>query len=325
MKILVSENITGPAMDELHREWQIALEPELWRNPQQLREKITDARALIVRNQTQVTAELIAAAPHLQVIGRAGAGLDNIDTAEATEAGIVVTYAPHENSISVAELTIGLMLSLARKIPAAHADTSRGGWNRQAFVGCEVSEKTLGVVGLGRIGTLVAQRAKAFGMRIVAHDDFVDPAADHVQALGASLVSLEELLREADFVVCHVPLTEGTRGMFDAEVFRLMKPTAKFLNTSRGEVVDEAALVEALQTKQIAGAALDVRSTEPPEESPLNQLKNVILTPHIAAFTKEAQGRVVAAVCRDVAAVLSGGEATNSFNFPRPQRKVSNP
>lgn len=307
-------------MDALRRDCDVAFEPELWSDPQQLKRKISDARALIVRNQTQVNAELIAAAPKLEIIGRAGAGLDNIDTQAATDAGIVVTYAPHENSVSVAELTIGLMLALARKVPAAHTDTSGGGWNRKVFIGTELSGKTLGVVGLGRIGTLVAQRAKAFDMQIIAHDDFVDPTAGHVRAIDAKLVSLDELLREADFVVCHVPLTDETREMFNADRFRLMKPTACFVNTSRGETVDETALLAALREGRIAGAALDVRSVEPPDRSPLNELDNVILTPHIAAFTDEAQDRVVAAVCRDVGAVLRGDEARNCFNFARPRR-----
>lgn len=321
MDIVVSENVTGPAMDALRSEFDVAFEPELWSDVNRLRSSIGEARALIVRNQTQVTAELIAAAPRLEVIGRAGAGLDNVDTNAASEAGIVVTYAPRENSISVAELTIGLMLALARKIPDAHADTSGGHWNRKAFTGMELSGKTLGVVGLGRIGTLVAQRAKAFDMPIIAHDDYVDPIAHHVIALDAQLVSLDELLREADFVVTHVPLTEETRGMFNEARFGLMKPTAMFINTSRGEVVDERALLKALQKKQLAGAALDVRDAEPPDESPLNRLGNVVLTPHIAAFTREAQARVVAAVCRDVAAVLGGGQAGNHCNFPVPRRE----
>ncbi|HJN12922.1 MAG: hydroxyacid dehydrogenase [Pirellulaceae bacterium] len=321
--MLVSENITGPAMDALRSDFDVTFAPELWSDVNRLKSSIGDARALIVRNQTQVTAELINAAPKLEVIGRAGAGLDNIDTDAATEAGIVVTYAPQENSISVAELTIGLILALARRIPAAHFDTSGGGWNRKAFTGSELFGKTLGVIGLGRIGTLVAQRAKAFDMPIIAHDDYVDPNSDHVRALDIQLLSLDEVLREADIVVTHVPLTEETRSMFSDARFGLMKPTAMFVNTSRGEVVDERALVKALRDKQIAGAALDVRNSEPPDQGPLNELDNVILTPHIAAFTREAQDRVVAAVCRDVAAVIAGGEAANHFNFPTPRRKNS--
>ncbi|MFV2067207.1 MAG: hydroxyacid dehydrogenase [Pirellulales bacterium] len=317
--VLVTENITGTAMDRLRQERDVAIEPDLWRSPEKLKERIRDVAALMVRNQTQVTSELIASAPRLKVIARAGAGLDNIDTRAANDAGVVVCYSPHENSVSVAELTIGLILALARRIPAADADTRAGGWKRQVFTGIELCGKTLGVVGLGTIGTLVAQRARALDMAVLAHDDYVDSTSAQVRTLGAKLVSLDQLLSEADCVVCHVPLTEETRGMFDAARFQRMKPTAMFVNTSRGEVVDEAALVEALQQKRIAGAALDVRSVEPPGRGPLNELDNVILTPHIAAFTHEAQDRVVATVCRDVAAVLAGGEATNVFNLSAPQ------
>ncbi|MCP4812476.1 MAG: hydroxyacid dehydrogenase, partial [Planctomycetaceae bacterium] len=269
-------------------------------------------------NQTQVTAPLIAAAPKLEIIGRAGAGLDNIDTKAATETGVVVTYAPRENSLSVAELTIGLMISLARKIPVAVADTRQGGWNRAAFTGSELSGKTLGVVGIGRIGTLVAERARAFDMTILAHDDYVDPTAAHLQALDVQLDSLETVLARADFVVCHVPLSDETRNLFNQQRFEQMKPGALFINTSRGEVVDEIALAEALQQQRLAGAALDVRSEEPPTAGLLEQMENVILTPHVAAFTHQAQERVVAAVCQDVSAVLQGQAAVNAFNFSLP-------
>ena len=315
MDILVSERITGPAMDALRQQWDVVVEPELWRSPGELQRRLADARALIVRNQTQVTGELIAAAKGLEVIGRAGAGLDNIDTGAAAKAGVIVTYAPRENSISVAELTVGLMLSLARKIPTAHLDTRAGRWNRKTFTGTELYGKTLGIVGLGRIGTMVAQRAAAFEMRLVGHDDFVDPESEFLRECGIELVSLEELLREADVVTAHVPLTEETRGMFGERSFRQMKSSALLINTSRGEIVEEAALADALQHGEIAGAALDVRSSEPPDQSPLDGLDNVVLTPHIAAFTHEAQERVVAAVCRDVSAVLSGGRAVNVYQF----------
>ncbi len=319
MDIIVSENVTGSAMDELRERFDVVFEPDLWNDVPRLKSLLGDARAIIVRNQTQVTAELMAAAPKLEVIGRAGAGLDNIETDAASEAGVVVTYAPRENSISVAELTIGLMLCLARKIPAAHLDTSEGRWNRKAFTGIELFGKTLGVIGLGQIGTMVAERAKAFGMTIIVHDDYVAPDANHVKELDARLVSLDDLLCEADFVTTHVPLTDETREMFNKERFAMMKPSAMLINTSRGEVVDEEALLHALKNQQLAGAALDVRSVEPPGQSPLDKLDNVIFTPHIAAFTEEAQDRVVSTVCSDVTRVLEGREAENFFNFPLPR------
>jgi D-3-phosphoglycerate dehydrogenase len=221
----------------------------------------------------------------------------------------------------VAELTLGLMLALARKIPAADRDTRAGGWARRRFTGTELAGKTLGVVGLGRIGSLAAARARAFGMTIIAHDQYLDPQSPIVRELEARLVSLDELLAEADVVTCHLPLTDQTERLFDHRRFSQMKRGALFVNTSRGEVVDEAGLVQALEEGRIAGAALDVRQTEPPLPGPLAQFDNVILTPHVAAFTEEAQERVVAAVCRDVAAVLRGQEAAGYVNFPSPRPK----
>ena len=321
-KILVTENIVGKAMDQLRSQFDVLFEPTAWQDSDQLKSLIGNVQALIVRNQTEVSAELIAAASNLKVIGRAGAGLDNVDVTAATRAGVVVTYAPCENSLSVAELTIGLMISLARNIPAAAADTQQAGWNRGQFTGCELAGKTLGIVGIGRIGTLVAQRAQAFGMTLVAHDDYVDPTAPHLQKMDVQLTSLEQLLSQADFVVCHVPLSDETRDLFNQERFQQMKPEALFINTSRGEVVDETALVAALENGELAGAALDVRNTEPPAPSRLEQMGNVILTPHIAAFTSEAQERVVTTVCQDVAAVLQGQQAGNGFNFPQPVQQA---
>ena len=319
--ILVTENITGDAMDRLCKESDVNFEPDLWSDPAKLKQAIIGVKALIVRNQTQVTGEIIALANDLQIIARAGAGLDNIDTQAAETAGIVVSFTPQANSISVAELAVGLMISLARQIPAADWDTRAGGWNRQIFTGGELSEKTLGVVGFGRIGVLTATRAKAFGMKIIGHDDYIDPESDPVKKLEARMVDLDTLLAEADFITCHVPLTDGTREMFNQDLFGKMKTGAFFINTSRGEIVDENALAQALQNEQIAGAALDVRQSEPPDAaSSLNGLTNVILTPHIAAFTHEAQSRVVDAVCRDVTAVINGDSAIDYFNFAKPRR-----
>jgi D-3-phosphoglycerate dehydrogenase / 2-oxoglutarate reductase len=308
--ILVTENITGAAMTRLRESHDVAFEPELWSSPD-LAARLADARAVIVRNQTQITRELIGQAGRLEIISRAGAGLDNVDTDAAAEAGIVVSYAPAENSLSVAELVLGLLLSLARRIPAAWADTRNGGWDRRTFTGVELSGRTLGIVGFGRIGRLVAERARAFGMRLLAHDEFLP--AEVFDKAGAESVSLDQLLAESDAVSVHVPLLDSTRGLFGERQFAAMKPSAWFVSAARGEVVNEAALTAALQSGQIAAAALDVRETEPPVRGLLEQMDNVILTPHIGAFTKEAQERVVELVCRDVIAVLSGGEAASPF------------
>lgn len=311
-------------MNRLRESHDVLFDPELWSRPADLASAVSQARAIIIRNQTQVTAELINAAPNLEIIARAGAGLDNVDTDAASKTGIVVTYTPSENSVSVAELVLGLMLTLVRRIPAAWQDTRSGGWDRAGFTGGELFQKTLGIVGLGRIGRLVAERAKPFGMTIIAHDDFIDPTDPFLSELDIRLLPLDELLSEAGFVSVHVPLNEQTRDMFSTTAFNRMKNSAFFINASRGEVVDESALISALKQGTIAGAALDVRDSEPPADGPLSEMDNVMLTPHIGAFTHEAQERVVESVCRDVNTVLAGSEAVNAFNFPLPQRNAEN-
>jgi len=311
--VLVTENIQGVSMVRLMDDLDVEFDAHLWQNVDLLKEKIKTAKALIVRNQTQVNRELIDAAPELKIIARAGAGLDNVDTQYAHEKGIVVCFTPDANSLSVAELALGLMLSLLRKVPEARQDTLTGGWNRIKFTGSELHGKTLGLIGMGRIGTLTATRAKAFGMKIIAADPYLSADAPHLKQLDGELVSLDELLTQADVVSCHSPLTPDTRKLLTYRHFCLMKPTAFFINTSRGEVVDESGLTQALLEHKLAGAALDVRETEPPKQCPLNQMENVILTPHIAAFTVEAQERVVDSVCEDVRLVLSGKKAIHVF------------
>lgn len=311
--VLVTENIQGVSMNRLIQEHDVEFDAYLWQNIDLLKQKIQNTRALIVRNQTKVDRELIDAAPELKIIARAGAGLDNVDTEYAQKKGIVVCFTPDANSLSVAELTIGLMLALMRKIPEARQDTLTGGWNRLKFTGTELYGKSFGLIGLGRIGSLTATRAKAFGMNILAADPFLKADAPQLKKLNATLLSLDDLLAESDVVSCHSPLTPDTRKMLTYQHFRRMKSDAFFINTSRGEVVDERGLTQALLEHKLAGAALDVRETEPPKQSPLNQMENVILTPHIAAFTVEAQDRVVDSVCEDVRLVLSGKKAINVF------------
>ncbi len=318
--ILIPEDVSGQPVEALRRQFEVALEPQLWRQPEALRQQIAPCRALIVRNQTPVTAELLAAAEGLWIVGRAGSGLDNIDVEAASRLGIVVSCTPDQNSLSVAELTLGLMLTLARHISVASADTKAGGWARKRFMGTELYGKTIGVIGFGRIGFLVAMRAKAMGMSVLAYDPLVSVDAATVVQAQAKLVDLAALLQGSDYVTCHLPATPQTRGFFDAARFAQMKPGAYLLNLARGEVIDETALVAALRAGTLAGAALDVRAKEPPEPGPLNGLDQVILTPHIAAFTDEAQHRVLSTVCRDVEAVLRGGTAINYHNFPSPRR-----
>lgn len=313
-EILISENIRGAAVDALASEYSVVTEPELWKDTAALVKALDGAKALIIRNQTKVTAELLAAAPSLEVIGRAGVGLDNVDVAACTKAGVQVVSTPEQNAISVAELAIGLMLSLARMIPAADIDTKAGGWSRQRFTGVELWGKTLGILGAGKIGFLTAMRAKAFGMKIVAYDPFVSQDSVYLAEIGAELLPLEDVLAQSDFVSCHMPATSKTNGMLDAGCFSKMKKTAFFVNTSRGEVVNETDLVAALKAKTIAGAALDVRAKEPPVKGELETLDNILLVPHIAALTNEAQDRVTRSICEDVAAVLRGERPSNPVN-----------
>lgn len=321
-EILISENIIGEEMDKLRGRFECVFEPLLWKEPDRLRAMIPNFRALIARNQTQITRDIIEAGVRLEVIARAGVGMDNVDLETASRAGIVVSWTPEQNTNSVAELTIGLMLSLARMIPDADVDTKQGGWNRWKYMGVELSGKTLGIVGLGRIGSSTAMKARALGMEILAYDPYVEPDSLRAMEVRARLTSLEEVLSRSDFVSLHLPENDETRGMFGAEQFNQMKPSAYFINSARGGVVQEDALLRVLQEKRIAGAALEVRKIEPAPPSEFNQLTNVILLPHIGAQTHEAQRRVVTTVCRDVAAILNGGEAKFFANFSRPKRPV---
>jgi D-3-phosphoglycerate dehydrogenase len=290
--ILISENIRGAAVDALSARFEVLLQPDLWKSEAQLAQLVRHCRGLIVRNQTPVTAALLAHATELLVVGRAGVGLDNIDVKAAEEAGIVLASTPDQNAISAAELSVGMMLSLARMIPAANDDTKKGNWNRQRFVGMELYGKTLGIVGAGKIGYLTARRAMAFGMKILAYDPYLSPDNILLSDLRAELVSLEELLSNADVVSCHLPATQETNGLMNSERFRKMKRGALFVNTSRGPVVVEADLTAALKSGTLGGAALDVRATEPPEVSELESLPNVILGFHPRSAGPRNPGRL---------------------------------
>lgn len=312
--ILITEKIQGAAVDAMSSQFEVVALPDLWKNPADLLQQVSEFRALIIRNQTQVNAALLEAAKKLVVIGRAGVGLNNVDVAAATRAGVLVTSTPDQNAISVAELTIGLILSLARMIPAADADTRQGNWNRTRYLGTEIYGKTIGIIGAGKIGYLTARRAQAFGMKVLAYDPFISKDSILLSELNADLVSLEELLEHSDVVSCHLPATPETAGLLNAGCFARMKPTATFINTSRGEVIVEQDLLAALKSGAIAGAALDVRASEPPKRGELENLPNLILMPHVAAFTHEAQDRVTSAICEDVCRVLEGKPAMNAVN-----------
>jgi len=278
-----------------------------------LRRELPRADALLVRSDTRVTADLIAAGPRLRLIARAGMGVDNIDLAAATRRGIVVLNTPGANTVSAAEHTFALLLALVRKVPWAAQSMRSGAWDRTALGGSELHGKLLGIVGLGRIGLHVAGIARGFGMRLVAHDPYV-PAA-RGRELGVALVALDELLARADVVTLHLPLVDGTRHLLDARRLSLMKPTAMVINTARGGLIDEAALLCALERGAIAGAALDVFDQEPlPAESPLRRSERLVLTPHLAASTGEAQERVALEICGAVRDALLEGVVRGAVN-----------
>ena len=320
-RILISEDITGAGVERLKQKYHVQIDPELWKRASVLEEAIPGFDALILRNQTKVTASLLSKGSALRVVGRAGAGYDNIDVPAASQAGVVVSYSPEENAVSVAEHVFGLLLALARKIPGADRSVKSGGWERKKYHGVELLGKTLGIWGLGKIGFRVALRAKAFGMRIIAYDAYLSPTSLHVTESGATLVSLDDLLAQTDFLSVHLPLTGETHGILNLQIFKKMKPSAFIINTSRGEVLVEEDLFQALKQGQLAGAALDVREKEPPSNtSPLHGLDNVILTPHTAGLTYEAQEKDVDAVTEDVDRVLSGQPALRFVNFALPKK-----
>ncbi len=313
-KVLVSDPIDQVGLDILSQVAQVDVKTGL--SPQELAGVISDYDALMIRSGSRVTAEVIDAATNLKIIGRAGVGVDNVDVPAATRKGIVVVNSPEGNTIAAAEQALTLMMALARHTPDAHASTKGGGWDRKTFVGTEVYKKTLGVVGLGKIGSHVANVAKAMGMKIIAFDPFL--SQERAEQLGARLVELAELFREADYITLHVPKTPQTANMINAETLATMKPTCRIINCARGGVIDEAALADAIRNGVIAGAALDVFANEPLEaDSPLRQLdKNVILTPHLGASTAEAQVNVAIDVAEQIRDVLLGLPARSAVNIP---------
>lgn len=281
-------------------------------NRDELIPAIADVDAILVRSATQVDAEAIAAAKKLKVIARAGVGLDNVDIKAATKAGVMVVNAPTSNVISAAELTVGHILGLARNISAADASMKAGQWKRSAFSGVELFEKTIGIIGLGRIGGLVAERLKAFGTEIIAYDPFVTSA--RAAALGAELVELEELVERSDFITIHMPRTPETLGMINAESFTKMKKTAYVVNVARGGLIDEADLDAALRSGEIAGAAIDVYVKEPAKNVPFVELPNVVATPHLGASTFEAQEKAGISVAKSVRLALEGNLVPDAVN-----------
>ncbi len=270
--------------------------------------------AIMVRSGTKITRPVLLAATKLQIVGRAGVGVDNIDVPAATEAGVVVVNSPAGNTVAVAELAIGMMLSLVRKLIPAHNSVANGEWKRSKFLGSELYGKTLGIVGVGRIGVEVTKRAQSFGMTVLGFDPFL--SSNRAAQLGIEAVSLEEIWKRSDFITLHTPLTKETKHMVNAEVLSQMKPGAIILNCARGGIIDELALYEALKNGTIGGAGLDVYEEEPPKNSPLTSLSNVILTPHLGASTEEAQVEVALDVARQIVDVLGGRPPSSAVNLP---------
>jgi D-3-phosphoglycerate dehydrogenase len=313
MKIIVSDDLPASALDILRAEgWEV--DARAGRAPVDLAADLATADALVVRSATKVTRDLIAAAPQLRAIARAGTGVDNVDVPAASERGIVVVNAPGANSISVAELTMALLLALARKIPAADASMKRGKWDKKSFLGEEVRGKTLGLAGLGRIGQEVARRARAFEMTVIAHDPFI--SAQIARDLRIELVSLDELCARSDFLSLHLPSNAETRHLFNGERLANCKPGLRIINTARGDLIDERALADALEAGRIGGAALDVFQQEPTVDHRLQTLATVVASPHIAASTREGQELVGIETATALRDYLKTGVMRNAVNFP---------
>lgn len=313
-KILVSDPIDQVGIDILSQVATVDVKTSL--SPEELLQVIPDYDAIMIRSGTKLTKEAVEAGKNLKIIGRAGVGVDNVDVPTATRQGIVVVNSPEGNTIAAAEHAIAMMLALSRFIPEANASIKSGKWDRKSFTGVEVYKKTLGILGLGKIGSHVATVARAMGMKLLAYDPFL--TAERAEHLGANLVELEILLRESDYITLHLPKTKETHHLINAEKLAIMKPTMRIVNCARGGIIDEAALAEALKKGTIAGAALDVFENEPLEnDSLLRQVgKNLILTPHLGASTEEAQTNVAVDVAEQIRDVLLGLPARAAVNIP---------
>ena len=317
MKIVICDPISskGIALLQQRPEFNVVVLPK--RLPEaELIPLVADAVALVVRSETKVTAKIIAAAPKLRVVGRAGVGVDNVDIEAATQHGTVVMNTPGGNTITTAELTFTMILSLARKVPQAHATMVAGKWDRKLFQGVELAGKTLGVLGMGRIGTEVAKRAVAFGMRVVAYDPYL--TEERAKAIGAEFASsLDDIYLNSDFITVHMPVTKETKEMLNATAFAKMKPGVKIVNCARGEIISETDLIAALESGKVTGAALDVFAVEPlPADHPYRKQPNLILTPHLGASTEEAQEKCGIEVAEVIAGYLLTGEVRNAVNLP---------
>lgn len=313
MRVLISDNIS-PKGIKILKDAGLEVDVKTGMKPEELKACIGEYNALVIRSATKVTSEIIDAATNLKVIGRAGSGLDNVDKVAATKKGIVVMNTPGGNTITTAEHTIALLFALARKIPQATASMKSGKWEKKKFMGVELFGKTLGVIGIGNIGSQVAKRAQGLQMNVIAYDPFL--SEDKAKTMGVEKVSLEELFRRSDFITIHTPITQETKNMINKETIKIMKEGVRIINCARGGIINEKDLYNALIEGKIGGAALDVFEKEPPENNPLLKLDNVVSTPHLGASTEEAQENVAIAVAEQVVDYLIHGTIRNAVNFP---------
>ena len=313
-KVLISDSLSKEAVDILEKEKDFKVDVNTKLTPEELKKVIKDYDALLVRSATKVTKDVIAVADKLKIIGRAGVGLDNVDVEAASKKGIIVVNTPGGNTISTAEHTFSMILALSRSIPQADLSMKKGEWERKKFMGVELYGKTLGIVGLGRIGTEVAKRALSFGMKVLAYDPFL--SADKAKELGIELVDLNTIYKSADYITVHTPLTDETKHMISDKQFALMKKNVRLINCARGGIIDEEALVKAIEAGKVAGAAFDVYEEEPPKNSKLTKLDKVVLTPHLGASTEEAQMNVAIDVANTVRDALLGRGVRNAVNVP---------
>jgi len=318
VKVLVSDPIAEQGIEILKNDVDVDIATGL--EPSELIKRIGDYEALIVRSETQVTKEVINAGKKLKIIGRAGVGVDNIDVNAATERGIIVVNAPEGNTISAAEHTIAMMMSMSRNIPQANASLKSKKWDRKKFMGVEVRGKTLGVVGLGRIGSEVAKRALGMEMIILAYDPFI--SAERAKDLGVELTTVEDIVRRADYITVHTPLTKETKDLISTKEFGIMRKGVRLINCARGGIINEEALAKAVKDGIVAGAAIDVFTKEPPFENPLIELDQVIMTPHLGASTEEAQINVAVTVAEQIVNVLKGLPVKNAINMPYVKAEV---
>ncbi len=318
MKVLVSDSLSDKGIEILKKEVDVDIKTGM--SPDELKSCIGEYDALVVRSQTQVTADVIEAAANLKIIGRAGVGVDNIDVEAATQHGIIVINAPEGNMISAAEHTIAMMMSLSRNIPQANQSLKSGKWDRKTFTGVEVRGKTLGVVGLGRIGAEVAARAQGMKMNILAYDPFI--SEERAEELGVTLTTVDDIVLNSDYITVHTPLTKDTKNLIDKEQFEKAKTGVRIINCARGGIINEEALAEAVASGKVAGAAIDVFVNEPPLGSPLIEQDNIIVTPHLGASTQEAQVNVAVDVAEQIINLSKGLPVQNAINMPYVKQEV---